>query len=104
MLFRSCFLFNLIGLSAFIINTDGRLIGILYGYMLVLYFGILGELKPVLFLEEPRYFLIDLREKSSPRIGLQFLAFFAFMLIVSWSFGTESTIKEAQNTLVQYFK
>ncbi|MFP3344754.1 hypothetical protein R0J87_19955, partial [Halomonas sp. SIMBA_159] len=25
-----CFLFNLIGLSAFIINTDGRLIGILY--------------------------------------------------------------------------
>jgi hypothetical protein len=95
-------MFHLIGLTAFIINTDWKWIGILYGYMLFLYFGILGELKPVLFLEEPRYFLIDLRERSSARVGLQFLAFFVFMLIASWNFGTESAIAQAQNNLVQY--
>ncbi len=93
-------MFNLIGLSTFIINTDGRWIGILAGYMLILYFGILGELKPVLFLEEPRYFLVDLREKSSLRVSLQFLAFFTFMLIISWRFATESAIAQAQKNLI----
>lgn len=97
-----CFLFNLIGLSVFIVNTDWQWIGILYGYIIVLYFGILGELKPVLFLEEPRYFLIDLRERTSPKIWLQFLAFFTFLWIASWHFATESAIAQAQKTLTNY--
>lgn len=49
-----CLLINLLGLSVFIVTTDW--IGLLYGYIIFLYSGILGELKPVLFLEEPRYF------------------------------------------------
>lgn len=97
-----CLIFNLLGLSAFIINTSWKWIGVIYGYMIVLYFGILGELKPKLFLEEPRYFLIDLTERTSLKIGFQFLAFFTFLLLVSWHFGTESAIAQAQDNLSSY--
>jgi len=94
-----CLLINLLGLSVFVVNTDWIWIGMLYGYMVFLYFGILGELKPILFLEEPRYFLIDLRERTSPKLGLQFLVLLVGLAIVSWSFANESAIAQAQETL-----
>lgn len=97
-----CLFINLLGLSVFVINTDWIWIGSLYGYMVFLYFGVLGELKPVLFLEEPRYFLIDIRERSSPKLGLQFLVLFVVLSIVSWSLTNESAIAQAQETLQSY--
>lgn len=97
-----CLLINLLGLSVFIVTTDWIWIGLLYGYIIFLYFGILGELKPVLFLEEPRYFLIDLREKSSPKLWLQFLVLFVSLSIISWNFTNESAIAQAQETLRSY--
>ncbi len=101
-IFSVCF--NLLGLSVFIINTSWVWIGVIYAYMIVLYFSVLGELKPVLFLEEPRYFLVDLRERTSLKVFLQFLPLFVFLFIVSWYLANENAIAQAQQTLQSYRK